>query len=289
MLTGVDRIQVVVRDRAAAVETYAALFDARVVREDQLTQPEADRTVVQMGLCDVEFLQPRGQGAVQRFLDRRGEGLFAAGFATGDLARLATRLSARGIEYVRERGQIHIGPEQLAGLRMVITQPGDRDPVGDRIACLYEVTFIAEDHAETAETLADVFDLDAAKFHPIESEPYGYTGTLTLFDPPEQLDRVEVVQIVNPDTPMGRFAAKRGGPCLYMCFWESPNVQAILDACDARGARWAPLEWGRDEPRPSGCFIHPAGTHGVLIGISRPNLAWLWSGDPDRARAASPR
>jgi len=34
-------------------------------------------------------------------------------------------------------------------------------------------------------------------------------------------------------------------------------------------------------------FIHPTAFNGVLVGVSRTEQAWLWSGDPERSRRAA--
>jgi hypothetical protein len=34
-------------------------------------------------------------------------------------------------------------------------------------------------------------------------------------------------------------------------------------------------------------FIHPTALHGVLMGISRTNWAWTWSGHPELAGAGA--
>lgn len=288
MLKRVDRIQVAVRDRAAAVDTYGALFAATVLREDRVACLNADRTVVQMGVSDVEFLQPTADGAVQAHLDRWGEGLFAAGFATDKMDALSRRLSERSVTYVEEHGQLHIEPARAGGLRCVITQAEDREPAGNRVRFLYEVTFVVDDYAEAADNYAELFGLDRSRFHELESDLYGYTGILTLFDPPDRLDRIELTQITDPERPMGRFKTRRGGPCLYMCYLEAPAPKAIVDACERRGARWAPHRLNDDAEHPEGLYVHPSATHGVLIGVSRPGLAWAWSGDPARASGAAP-
>jgi hypothetical protein len=43
----------------------------------------------------------------------------------------------------------------------------------------------------------------------------------------------------------------------------------------------------RDEAGLAELFIHPSAFLGVLIGVSRTEHAWTWSGDPDRARRAA--
>ena len=127
---------------------------------------------------------------------------------------------------------------------------------------------------------ADTFDRDASRFCPIKSEQWGYSGTLTLFDPPSRLDRIELTQTTEPSLAMGRFFARRG-PSIYMCYAETGNTGAIRERLEARGSRYTA---GR-ENGGGNLFIHPTALHGVLMGISRANLAWTWSGRPELARA----
>ncbi len=162
-------------------------------------------------------------------------------------------------------------------MRTVLRITEQPQPVG-LITGLYEVTNIVEDHEEASTHYAGLFGLDRSRFHPIPSEHFGYTGTLTLFDPPAKLDRIEVVQITQPEKAMGRFYAKRG-PSLYMCFVETPDVEKIEARLKARGARYEPTG---DFPG-AGLFIHPTALHGMLMGVSYTNAAWRWSGRPELA------
>jgi hypothetical protein len=115
------------------------------------------------------------------------------------------------------------------------------------------------------------------KFSPISSKHYGYDGMLTLFDPPAKLDRIEAVTPYG-DGAMNRFFTKRGeGP--YMFYIECGDTGALKTRLDNAGARYA----GGDEPTSS-IFIHPSATHGVLIGVSPKNQAWVWSGRPELAK-----
>ncbi len=280
MLSHIDRMQLAVSDRAAAEETFRELLGAEKVREDSSGILAAKRTVVQAGISEFELLEPASPGPVQTHLDRWGEGLFAAGFSTTDLSDICSRLSSNDVAWREEGGQVFIEADQTAGMRVVLTSHSERTPVG-LISFLYEVTHVIDDHEAAADFYVRAFGLDPSRFSPIASKQYGYTGQLTLFDPPARLDRIELSQITDPSQAMGRFATKRG-QSIYMCYVETPDVGAIIERLKARGARWA----GRsDDPNPEGLFIHPSSLHGVLMGVSRTNLAWSWSGRPELARA----
>ena len=281
MLEHVDRVQLAVRDRTAAAETFVDVFGAEVVKDDEVRALAAKRRVVQAGTSEFELLEPSGAGPVQSFVDDWGEGLFAAGFSTNDVAALATRLSSKGISYADEGRQLFIAPDQTPGLRMVISLEVARPMIG-RMRYLYEATNLIEDHAAAADFYTDRFGLDSSRLHAIASKQYGYHGQLTLFNPPERLDRIELSQIDDPTKPMGRFMTRRGGETLYMCYIEAEETGPIVERLQARGMRFM----GRDagSPNPDGSmFIHPATFHGVLMGISKTNIGWLWSGRPDLA------
>jgi catechol 2,3-dioxygenase-like lactoylglutathione lyase family enzyme len=280
MLQRLDRILLAVRDRAAAADTFAAIFGTEQVRADHSDLLAAHRTVLYAGTSEIELLEPTGDGAVQAFMQRWGEGLFGAGFAAPDLHALAARLSDRRVQWREEAGRLHIAPDQTYGLRAVISPSTTTTSVG-AIRYIYEVTNLVSDWQQAATRYADIFGLAAKKFHPLSSHEFGYTGTLTLFNPPAHLDRIELSQPIESDKSMGRFFGKRG-PSLYMCYAESDDVSAITTRLDRRGMRWA---GNHDTVAGENIFIHPSGLHGLLMGISRTNLAWTWSGRPDLATA----
>jgi hypothetical protein len=112
MLTRVDRMQLAVRDRAQAAETFRDFFGAEQVREDASALLRARRAVVQAGVSEFELLEPDGEGPVQAHLERWGEGIFAAGFATTDLSALCDRLTGKGIVWREEGGRAFVEADQ---------------------------------------------------------------------------------------------------------------------------------------------------------------------------------
>ena len=280
MLEHVDRVQLAVRDRAAAAQTFVDVFAADTVKDDEVRALAAKRRVVHAGTSEFELLEPSGAGPVQAYLDQWGEGLFAAGFSTNDVGALASRLASKGVRFADEGGQLFIEPNQTPGLRMVISAEVARPMIG-RMRYLYEATNLIRDHVAAADFYADRFGLDASRFVPIASKLYGYKGQLTMFNPPERLDRIELSQITDDSLAMGRFMKRRGGETLYMCYIEAAEIAPLIERLETKGMRYA----GRtpDDPNPEGIFLHPATLHGVLMGVSRTNLAWVWSGRPELA------
>jgi len=280
MLERVDRMQLAVRDGAEAARSFGAIFGAEKVREDELALYAAKRTVVQAGDTEFELLEPSGPGPVADHIERWREGIFAAGFSTNDLRSVSDSMSAAGVSYRDEGGQLFVEADQTRGMRMVISEHREKPKMG-LISYVYEATNIVADWKEAADFYAKAFGLDQSRFSPLTSKEFGYTGTLTLFDPPSKLDRIEITQITDPTGAMGRFFERRGSS-IYMCYVETENVRAIQDRLEEREARYA----GRtDDPNPEGIFIHPTALHGVLMGVSRTNLAWRWSGRPELANA----
>jgi len=282
MMSRVDRMQLAVRDRAAAAQTFAKLLDAVIVGEDESAIMGAKRTTVQAGISQFELCEPTGDGPARDFLDRWSEGLLSAGFSMPDLSALCQRLSERNVMWRDEGEQVHIEASQTPGLRVVLTQDVERERVGP-LQWLYEVTNVIDDHKAAADFYADIFGLDKSRFSPIKSEDYGYKGQLTLFDPPDRLDRIELSQITDPERAMGRFAGKRG-QSIYMCYVETDDVAGVIERLERNDARHARR---KDAHNPEGLFIHPSALHGVLMGVSRTNLAWNWSGRPELAKARS--
>lgn len=282
MLQRVDRVQLAVRDREAAAETFAHVLGAVRVRQDRVAALAARRTVLQAGESAFELLEPEGDGPVAAFVERWGEGLYAAGFSTADVQALAARFDAEGVRYTAEGDQLFIRGDQTFGMPAVISPAAPRERVG-LITWLYEVTNVVGDWQAAAERYTRIFGLDPTRFCPIDSPQYGYRGTLTLFDPPHRLDRIEITQTYDPEKPMARFHARRGDS-LYMCFAETDDAGAIERRLRERNLRYA---YTNPRHPAEGVFIHPSALHGMLMGVSLTNVAWVWSGRPDLAPAGS--
>lgn len=289
MLERLDRVQIAVRDLDEGTAPFVNILGAEAIGDDAIKCLGARRRTLHVGRSAIELLEPEAspaQSPVAEFVDLWGPGLFGAGFSTHNLVGLKQHLDSEGTAYTEEAGQLFITPEASGGHGMpVVVTPSSQEELGRKglIRSIYEVTNIVNDHAGVAAQYAQLFKLDAAQFHSIESEMFGYQGTLTLFRPSDRLDRIEVVTVTDDSKTMGRFAAKRG-ESLYMFFAESDEMDEIR----ARLSECAPGSWSDSANRKDGdvLFVHPNAASGVLFGVSRTSVGWLWSGAPDRVERA---
>jgi hypothetical protein len=288
VLERVDRIQLAVRDRAAAARPFVALLGAAPAGEDAIAPLAARRTTLRAGTSAIELLSPDGAGPVREHLDRWGDGLFAAGFATADVDRLRAHLLARDVSFAEAGDQLFLPSEATGGhgLRCVISPLADSaTPVG-LVRHLYEVTNLVPDVAVAADRYARTFGLTPDRFCPIESGQYGYRGVLAMFDPRDRLDRIECVTPYDLAKTMGRFLTRRG-PCLYMAFAEAADLEPIRRGLETAAPHgWTPV--GTAAALDT-VFIHPRTLGGLLLGVSRATVAWRWSGHPERVHPMASR
>lgn len=264
MLTRLDRIVVAAPDAAAFARGWIDLLGAEPHHEDHVLG--ARRSSLRLGTGRVDILVPDGPGPVADAVSRRGAHLFCAGLATGDLAALAARLP-----WATADG----GGLWLWAQAPIVVHPDEPGAAVGAVDELYEVTDLRTDPGRWTDTYAEWFGLDPEAFVPIDSETYGYTGTLTLFDD-ARLHRLEVIHPHDRTKTMGRFFDRRGDS-LYMAFAETGELDAVLERARERGAPHTDAGAGT-------AFLHPAALGGVMLGLSARTVAWRWSGHPERVR-----
>lgn len=280
MLEKVDGVLLAVRDAEIAAKTFGDLFDTKVLGTEKSDALNAGLTELACGEDVIRLAVPMGEGPIKDHLDRWGEGIVGTAFGAPDPAAVTERVNSKGVETLTDNILTLLDPEKTHGLLTVIVPAVQHDPVGV-ISFIYETTHLVHDWNAVSAFWTDLFGLDGMKYSPIKSDQYGYEGTLTLFDPPDKLDRIEVVYPHDTTKAMGRFFLKRG-ESPYMFFMETGDMPLLRERLDAAGARYAPKE---APAQPNSLFVHPSSTHGVLIGVSPTNLAWVWSGRPELAEA----
>lgn len=281
MLSEVDRLLVATPDAAAAVDAWRTILGAEEIQAGPVPELGAFRRRIRAGRSDVEFLQPDGTGAISDALARRGRAhVWAAGAASPDPGAIARTARAAGARVETEGGRFHVTLEiEGAPVRFVISPEAERAPAG-KLDFLYEATVLAADQAGAVAQIRDAFGLDGSVFTTITSETFGYTGVLTLFRA-GQLHRFEVITPIDRDKTMGRYHAREGA-CFYMGFAEASDLLDIEGRIPASGVTIDRPDGRRSEQTPDQVWIHPPTLGGVMLGVSRPSMAWMWSGHPNR-------
>jgi hypothetical protein len=286
MLTEIDRIQIATPDAAAAAEAWHRLLGAEPESNDPVHALGAKRTTLRLGSGCIEFLEPDGAGVIADALRKRGRGhLFAAGIATPSFEGVVARLRARKIELAVESGQAFFNAAPVLGVDCpLVLSPHESRPSVGALDFLYEVTLLAGEAKQISSRLADLFVIEEKNFVPISSERFGYDGVLTLFKA-DDLHRFEIITPTDETKTMGRYFA-RNGVSYYMCFAETADIRDIEARAAELGASvTVDRPDGRDEALPADqMWVHPPALGGVMLGLSRPSMAWKWSGHPERVQ-----
>lgn len=281
MLTEIDRVLLATPDAVGSAMPWRDILGAEFVHRDRLASLGAQRMILRVGSTDIEFLEPDGEGVVADELRRRGRAhLFAAGAASPDPAAVAATAAREGcaVQAADDRQYVTLTIEG-APVRFVISPPEERQAAG-ALDFLYEATVLAADQAGAVDQIARAFALDPASFTTITSERFGYTGVLTLFEAGRS-HRFEVITPIDRDKTMGRYHAREGAG-FYMAFAESAEMAGIEEAAAGRGITIERPE-GRDPALGADqLWLHPATLGGMMLGVSRPTMAWRWSGHPER-------
>jgi methylmalonyl-CoA/ethylmalonyl-CoA epimerase len=80
---------------------------------------------------------------------------------------------------------------------------------------------------------------------------------------------IELLKPLGPDTPIGKFLAKRG-PGIHHAAYRCDDVAKALELCKERGLRTIDEQPRRGIRGSLVAFLHPAGIGGVLTELVQP-------------------
>lgn len=78
--------------------------------------------------------------------------------------------------------------------------------------------------------------------------------------------RIELLEPVSGETPVGRFIAKRGEGLHHICY-EVEDLESKLNELRSRGVRLLEGYPRRGAEGKLVAFLHPASSHGVLVEL----------------------
>lgn len=217
------RIAVAVRDFASAVATFGERLGMPVF---DLSRTSVESLGAKLAMCapeggsHIELMSPASPLAplsrsLQRFLDRRGEGLFALMLEAPDPDAAAERLSGRGLHVLPlmpGAGGRDIHPRSTHGVLIRVypvgsfRAPRDRGPGGDRgpsrLSGVVRVIIAVQDLDRAVTVYGDALGLDVDE--PSADADRGVRWTTCR---PPSGGAIELVSVVDPSRPFARAVA----------------------------------------------------------------------------------
>ncbi len=93
-----DHVAVAVRDVEEAKAKLLRIPGARLLGEGEVREERIRVAVVAVGDVEIELMEPTGEGAVARFLEKRGPGIHHLAWRVEDLARWIQDVKDAGLE-----------------------------------------------------------------------------------------------------------------------------------------------------------------------------------------------
>jgi catechol 2,3-dioxygenase-like lactoylglutathione lyase family enzyme len=281
MITGMPRIAIAARDFDACVGVFRDTLGMPV---RDLSQGSVESLGAKLAMCvpeggsNIELMSPANPRAplsqsLQRFLDRRGEGLFALMLEAPDPDAEAEQLSARGLQVLplmagASGRDVH--PNSTHGVLIRVypvnsfRRPGDQDapskPEASTLSGIARVLVAVGDLDDAVTVYGDKLALKIAK-----PSIDGERGVRTAICTPPSGGVIELVSVAETARPFAKpiaefLAGDREG--MFALVLKARDLQAAGDALVARGLE---VETSAGAPR---CLeIEPTCTFGARIRI----------------------
>jgi methylmalonyl-CoA/ethylmalonyl-CoA epimerase len=101
----------------------------------------------------------------------------------------------------------------------------------------------------------------------IEPHPPETADAATIVALPFGESEVELLAPLTPDSPIGKFLAKRGPGIHHICY-RVPDLDAALNACRAAGYRLVDQIPRLGAAGRRIAFVHPKATEGILLELT---------------------
>ena len=113
----IHHVGYVVADLDAGIAAFGRTFAADATHREVMDAQGVEAVMLEGAGGAVELIRPLDpEGAIARFMAKRGEGFHHVAFAVPDLDATLAGLASRGVELIDERGRVGLGGHLVAFL-----------------------------------------------------------------------------------------------------------------------------------------------------------------------------
>ena len=132
MFSRIDHLGIAVRDLDASIVKYRDILGMEYLGREVVPDGTVEVAFFRIGESQVELVQPLHNPGVERFLDKRGEGLHHVCYAVDDIAKDLNHLKQRGARLIDQQARpgahgkkiAFVHPEATAGVLVELSQDG---------------------------------------------------------------------------------------------------------------------------------------------------------------------
>jgi methylmalonyl-CoA/ethylmalonyl-CoA epimerase len=104
MFGKIAHIGIAVKDLEKSIDLFSRLYGAKPFHREQVEDQNVDSAMFMFGETFVELLESTAPDSpIQKFIDKRGEGMHHLSFAVDDIAAELTRLKNAGFQLIDEQ------------------------------------------------------------------------------------------------------------------------------------------------------------------------------------------
>ena len=132
MITGLDHIAIAVPDLEAAIQRFMADFGLEYEGTEEVEAAETSTAFFPLPPTSIELVHPlRSEGAIAKYLEKRGGGIHHLCFRTDDIDADVARLKDKGYQFIGDEPTpgahgarvIFIHPKSCDGVLIELSEP----------------------------------------------------------------------------------------------------------------------------------------------------------------------
>lgn len=99
----IEHVAIAVRSLEQAIPLYERLLGTPCYKKEQVVSENVNTAFFQTGESKIELLESTDEnGVINRFIEKKGEGIHHIAFAVEDISKEITRLKNEGFEFISE-------------------------------------------------------------------------------------------------------------------------------------------------------------------------------------------